>query len=91
MIKIYGNIKTRHLSVANCVVKYFQHWYNLYENSIGEVNMKKLNKLIAGIALAATLIAGNFGYNSNEAAASIQEEPMQNYSITSDPGGGGGH
>lgn len=53
--------------------------------------MKKLNKLIAGIALAATLIAGSAltlqDSNENESAL----YPVTTQSISSDPGGGGGH
>jgi hypothetical protein len=53
--------------------------------------MKKLNKLFAGIALVATLIAGSsltFQGSDEKAAA---DYPVTTQSISSDPGGGGGH
>jgi hypothetical protein len=53
--------------------------------------MKKLNKLIAGITIAAALLAGasQFGQASKESATI--DQPATSYSIISDPGGGGGH
>jgi hypothetical protein len=58
--------------------------------NMGEIKMKKLNKIIAGISLAAVLIAG-----APQAGAQTQEAsdtaPIQTYSVSSDPGNGGGH
>jgi hypothetical protein len=54
--------------------------------------MKKLNKLIAGLTLAATIVAGasQLGQAPNKEVATL-DQPVQTYSITSDPGGGVGH
>jgi hypothetical protein len=53
--------------------------------------VKKLNKFITGLAIAATLIAGtsSFVFNSKESAS--DNIPVTTQSIVSDPGGEGGH
>ena len=53
--------------------------------------MKKLNKLIAGIALAATLIAGSSLSLQDSTDSATADYPVTTQSIISDPGGGGGH
>ncbi len=52
--------------------------------------MSKLNKIIAGLTLAAALLAGgnSLAQNVNETAA---DNPAVTLKVISDPGGGGGH
>jgi hypothetical protein len=53
--------------------------------------MKKLNKLIAGLSLAAAILAGASQYDQAPKEVAAADQPVQTYSITSDPGGGVGH
>jgi hypothetical protein len=66
--------------------------YSFCNSKQGEIVMKKLNKIIVGISLATVLVFGVGATTQAEevAKASTSEQPTT-FSITSDPGVGGGH